>query len=140
MLVAGGIAVNAVYGPPMPKENKEEETTMQDETQQVAGYQKINPDEAKRIIDGNDPYVLLDVRTKEEFDTEHIPGALLLPADDIYDEIASIKLPDKTVLIMVYCRSGGRSAEAAKTLIELGYINVYDIGGIIDWPYETIAK
>jgi len=102
-------------------------------------YQKITPQKAKEIMDGEQPYILLDVRTEEEFDETRIPGAILIPNDEIIDRVET-ELPDKNAVILVYCRSGGRSAKAANKLIEMEYTNVYDIGGIIDWPYETISE
>ena len=99
-------------------------------------YQKISPDAAKRFMDDGDPYILLDVRTDSEYYEKHIKGAILIPGDEIADRAES-ELPDKNALILVYCRSGVRSANAVNVLVGMGYANVYDIGGIIDWPYET---
>lgn len=101
-------------------------------------YKKITAGEAWTLIDGEDPYILLDVRTAEEFEDAHIDGAILIPDDEIASR-AEAELPDKDALILVYCRSGRRSAGAAKALIGLGYTNVLDFGGIIDWPYETVS-
>ena len=79
--------------------------------------------------------VLLDVRTQAEFDEGHIPGAVCLPSEDI---TPGLPLPfDKDAEVLVYCRSGRRSAEAAEKLADMGYANVADFGGIINWPYET---
>ena len=99
-------------------------------------YRKISPQEAKTLMDETEDFILLDVRTEEEFLDSHIPGAKLLPGDEIANRVASA-LPDKNAHILVYCRSGVRSAAAAKVLLDMGYANVFDIGGIIDWPYET---
>lgn len=100
-----------------------------------AVYKKITAADAKAIIDGGGTFIILDVRTQEEFDAGYIAGAVLLPYDQISQKAAS-ELPDKNATILVYCRSGNRSATASKALIELGYTCVLDFGGIIDWPYE----
>lgn len=97
-------------------------------------YQKITPQEAKEMIDNNE-VTILDVRTQEEYDEGHIPDAVLIPNETISDEDLDL-LPDKAAVILVYCRSGRRSAEAAQKLVQLGYQNIYDFGGIIDWPYD----
>jgi len=102
-----------------------------------AVYKKISASEAKAIIDGDGLYIILDVRTQEEFDTGHIEGAVLLPYDQIPQKAAT-ELPDKNAKILVYCRSGNRSATASNALIDLGYTDVSDFGGIIDWPYEIV--
>ena len=81
-------------------------------------------------------YILLDVRTTGEFNERHIEGAVLIPDNEISDRAAE-ELPDKNILILVYCRSGRRSEAAARELVDMGYTNVYDFGGIIDWPFET---
>lgn len=99
-------------------------------------YQKISPKDAKEMLDENDSIVLLDVRTKEEYDEGHIPNSILLPVDNIRKEAENV-ITDKDTIIFVYCRSGRRSKNAALELIDLGYTKVYDLGGIIDWPYEV---
>jgi len=99
-------------------------------------YQKISAEEAYGMLKGEGGVILLDVRTPEEYEAAHIPAALLLPVDELPAR-AEETLPDKDAPILIYCRSGVRSANAANILISLGYANVYDIGGIIDWPYET---
>ncbi len=100
-------------------------------------YEQITPAEAKEIMDTQGGYVILDVRTQEEFDEAHIEGAILIPDYEIADKAESI-LKDKNQLILVYCRSGRRSKLAAEELVKLGYTNVKEFGGIIDWPYETV--
>ena len=102
-------------------------------------YRRITAQEAKEMMIQEENYVLLDVRTVEEFKEGHIPGALLMPDTEIVHR-ASIALPDKNALILVYCRSGRRSENAARQLIEMGYTNIYDFGGIIDWPYGIILR
>ena len=89
-------------------------------------------------MDSGDEMIILDVRTKEEFDAGHIAGAILVPNETIIDEQPEL-LPDLDAEILVYCRSGNRSAQAAKKLIAMGYTNVADFGGIIDWPYEVVT-
>lgn len=100
-------------------------------------YEQITPAEAKEIMDERDGYVILDVRTQEEYDEAHIDGAILIPDYEIAAKAESI-LKDKNQLILVYCRSGRRSKLAAAALVKLGYTNVKEFGGIIDWPYETV--
>ena len=100
-------------------------------------YEQITPAEAKEIMDEKDGYIILDVRTQEEFDEAHIDGAILIPDYEIAAKAENI-LKDKNQLILVYCRSGRRSKLAADELVKLGYVNVKEFGGIIDWPYETV--
>jgi rhodanese-related sulfurtransferase len=98
-------------------------------------YQQITAKEAKEIMDEETGYLILDVRRQDEFDAGHIPGAVLLPNESIGTaDIPS--LPDKDQKILIYCRSGNRSKQAAQKLSNLGYTNLYEFGGIIDWPYE----
>ena len=104
------------------------------ENDQGAVYVNITAEEAKKIMDSEEGYIILDVRTQEEYDEGHIPNAVLLPLDDIKAK-AHVVLPDKDQLILVYCRSGRRSKLAAEALAELGYTNIKEFGGILDWPY-----
>lgn len=99
------------------------------------GYRQVNAQEAKELMDSEEGYVILDVRTDEEYAAGHIPGAILIPHDDIANQAEEI-FADKDQLILVYCRSGNRSRQAAEALVGLGYTNVVDFGGINDWPYE----
>lgn len=96
----------------------------------------ITEKEAKELMDTETGYVILDVRTQEEYDESHIPGAVLLPNTQI-EEKAEEVLQDKNQMVLVYCRSGRRSKAAAAALAELGYTNMKEFGGIIDWPYEV---
>ena len=96
----------------------------------------ITAQEAKAIMDSESGYIILDVRTQEEYDSGHIPNAILIPDDEITAR-AEAELTDKNQLILVYCRSGRRSKLAAEALVELGYTNIREFGGIIDWPYEV---
>jgi len=99
-------------------------------------YHVVGAEKAKEIMDSGDPYLLLDVRTESEYAEKRIIGAILLPSSEIDNKAESV-LPEKTALILVYCRSGARSAAASAKLAEMGYANIYDIGGIMAWPYET---
>lgn len=102
-----------------------------------AVYVSITAEAAKALMDSEENYMVLDVRTPEEYKEGHIAGAVLIPYDEIKDRADEV-LPDKDMLILVYCRSGRRSKIAAQALAELGYTNVKEFGGIIDWPYEII--
>lgn len=99
-------------------------------------YMKISAEEAKNIMEQSESYILLDVRTQEEYSAGHIEGAKLIPYDELSDRAAQ-ELPDQRATILVYCRTGRRSEEAARVLVEMGYNHVYDFGGIEDWPYDT---
>lgn len=99
-------------------------------------YKRITAEEAKEIID-KEEVIILDVRTPEEYKDEHIKDALLIPDYELKNS-ADSKLPNKDEKILVYCRSGNRSKTAAKLLIDMGYTNVYEFGGIISWPYDTV--
>ena len=101
-------------------------------------YQQISMQEAVSIMETEDNYILLDVRTKEEYQEKHIPGAVNLPNETIGTEDIP-ELPVKEQLILVYCRSGNRSKQAAKKLAALGYTNIIEIGGINDWTGETVS-
>ena len=100
-------------------------------------YEQITQIKAKEIMDSGEEYILLDVRTKEEFDDGHIEGAILIPDFEI-EVRAETELPDKDALILVYCRSGRRSKNAASILAALGYTNVKEFGGINDWAYGVV--
>ena len=106
------------------------------EKNREAIYMNITAEEAKRIMDSEEGYIILDVREQDEYDAGHIPGAILIPYTQI-EEKANEMLPDKDGLLLVYCRSGRRSKIAAEALAELGYTNIMEFGGIIDWPYEV---
>ena len=106
------------------------------ENDREAVYMNITAEEAKQIMDTEEGYIILDERTQEEYDQGHIPGAILIPDTQIKAEAENI-LTDKAQLILVYCRSGRRSKLAAEALVELGYTNIKEFGGIIDWPYKT---
>ena len=102
-----------------------------------ATYEQISGAEAKALMDSESGYIIIDARTQEEYDQGHIPGAILIPEYEIADR-AEKELHDKNQLILVYCRSGRRSKIAAEELVKLGYTNVKEFGGIIDWEYEIV--
>ncbi|NLY69199.1 MAG: rhodanese-like domain-containing protein [Clostridiales bacterium] len=104
-----------------------------------AVYVSISAQRAKQLMDSESDYVVLDVRTPEEYADGHIKGSMLIPYNEI-GERAEDELPEKDKLILVYCRSGRRSKIAAQALAELGYTNVKEFGGIIDWPYEIVTQ
>ena len=106
------------------------------EKDQEAVYVNITAEEAKQIMDSEEGYIILDVREQDEYDAGHIPGAILIPYTQIKEK-ANEMLTDKDQLILVYCRSGRRSKIAAEALAELGYTNIKEFGGILDWPYEV---
>lgn len=99
-------------------------------------YKTISPKEVKEQLDSGKKVVLLDVRTVHEYQEKHIPNSVLVPLHTIEEKITEV-IPDKNIKIFVYCRSGNRSKTATKLLLKLGYTNVYDLGGINSWPYET---
>ena len=99
-------------------------------------YVNITAEEAKQIMDNEEGYIILDVRTQEEYDEGHIPGAVVISHEEIAEKAEGV-LTDKDQLILVYCRSGRRSKIAAEALVELGYTNIKEFGGITDWPYEV---
>ena len=106
------------------------------ENDQGAVYVNITAEEAKEIMDSEEGYIILDARTQEEYDEGHIPGAIVISHEEIVEKAEEV-LTDKNQLILVYCRSGRRSKIAAEALLELGYTNIKEFGGIIDWPYEV---
>ena len=111
----------------------------QNETITEINYMQITAKEAKNIMDNETDYIILDVRTEEEFSEGHINGAILIPDYKITEKAEEI-LTDKDQLILVYCRSGRRSKLAADSLATMGYTNIKEFGGIIDWPYGVVTK
>ena len=101
----------------------------------AVSYEQITPEKAKELMDTETDYIIIDARTEEEFAEGHIENAILIPEYEIANR-AEKELPDKEQLILVYCRSGRRSKIASEELVKLGYTNVKEFGGIIDWPYE----
>jgi len=100
-----------------------------------SSYHKISAQEAKEMMESQD-VIIVDVRTQAEYNEGYIENAILIPNESISE--APRELPDKDAIILVYCRSGKRSKEASDKLVSLGYTNIYDFGGIIDWPYEIV--
>ena len=99
-------------------------------------YHQISQKDAKNMMDNQD-VIILDVREQWEYDEGHIPGAILLPVGTIDKASAAAVIPEKDSKVLVYCRSGNRSKRASEALAELGYINIYEFGGINTWPYEV---
>ena len=98
-------------------------------------YQQITQEAAKEMMDTQE-VVILDVREQHEYDSGHIPGAVLLPVGTITEDTAAAVIDDSDTVVLVYCRSGNRSKTASQALADLGYTNVYEFGGINNWPYE----
>lgn len=107
--------------------------------QSKAVYRQVSAADAAALMESASDYILLDVRTQAEYDQGHIPGAVCIPNETIgTEEIPA--LPDKDQLILVYCRSGNRSKQAAQKLAEQGYTNIVEFGGILSWPGETVSS
>ena len=106
---------------------------------EVNTYRQIAMQEAVEMMEKEENYIILDVRTHEEFGAGHIPGAIVIPNETIGTEEIP-QLPDKDQLIMVYCRSGNRSKQASDKLVKLGYTNIIEFGGINSWPGETVSS
>ena len=104
-------------------------------TTKEPNIQYVSMSDIEKIMNENENYIILDVRTIEEYNDGHIPGAICIPNETIDENVVS-KLPDKEQLILIYCRSGNRSKQATKKLKDLGYLNLIEFGGIIDWPGE----
>lgn len=101
-------------------------------------YRQVSPEEAAAMMEEETDYIILDVRTQEEYETAHIPGAICIPNETIGTEDIP-ELPDKEQLILVYCRSGNRSKQASEKLAKQGYTNIVEFGGINSWPGETVS-
>ena len=117
--------------------SKAKADTAEDMTDKAA-YQKISAEEAYEMM-ASQEVVVVDVRTREEYDGGHIPNAILVPNESIGDDMPEA-LPDKEATLLIYCRSGRRSKEASEKLLKLGYKSIYEFGGIIDWPYELVKE
>lgn len=100
-------------------------------------YRQITAEEAKSMMEEQPDAVILDVREQDEYDAGHIPGAVLLPVGTINEETAASAISEKDTVVLVYCRSGNRSKTASQALADLGYTQIYEFGGIKDWPYEV---
>ena len=117
--------------------SKTKKDTSEDTTDKAA-YRKISAEEAYEMM-ASQEVVVVDVRTREEYDVGHIENAVLVPNESIGSEMPEA-LPDKEATLLIYCRSGRRSKQAAEKLLKLGYQNVYDFGGVIDWPYKLVKE
>ena len=125
------------FGCGREKDDAKDETEM-NFTKNADGYYQISASEAHDIMVRESGYVILDVRTESEFNEAHIPDAILLPDYEITERAAEL-LPDRDRKILVYCRSGRRSKNAAAELAAMGYTNIWEFGGIIDWPYDVVT-
>lgn len=115
-----------------------ESPTAQEQSSEEA-YHKITAEEAKKMMDEGG-VIIVDVRTSEEYREAHIPDSILVPNESITTDQEPEELPDKDAVLLVHCRTGIRSKQASDKLVELGYKHVYDFGGIVDWPYETVSE
>ena len=106
---------------------------------QTSAYRQIDQGTAKDMMKADDGHIVVDVRRQDEYDAGHIPGAVLIPNESIGAEKPE-ELPDLNQIILVYCRSGNRSKQAAQKLADMGYANVYEFGGIIDWTGEIVTE
>ena len=102
-------------------------------------YKQISQEQAKEMMEKDDGHVVVDVRRKDEYDAGHIPGAILIPNESINKDQPE-ELPDLNQIILVYCRSGNRSKQAAQKLFDMGYRNIYEFGGITDWTGEIVTE
>lgn len=130
--------INQVYAITLLEagEARKEAEKEQGAAKNADGYTEITPEAAREMMDADPDAVILDVREQSEFDTGHVPGAVLLPVGTISEESAAAVLPEKGTTVLVYCRSGNRSKQASKALAKLGYTEIYEFGGVNDWPYE----
>ena len=103
-----------------------------------SNYQQITQEAAKEMMDTQE-VVILDVREQHEYDSGHIPDAVLLPVGTITEDTAVAVIDERDTVVLVYCRSGNRSKTASQALADLGYTNVYEFGGINDWPYDVVS-
>ena len=117
---------------------KDKPVPTEEDAPSKAAYHKISAEEAYEMMVSQE-VVVVDVRTREEYESGHIENAVLVPNESIGSEMPEA-LPDKEATLLVYCRSGRRSKDAAQKLLELGYQNVFDFGGVIDWPYELVKE
>lgn len=102
-------------------------------------YKQISQEQAKEMMEKDDGHVVVDVRRQDEYDAGHIPGAILIPNESINKDQPE-ELPDLDQIILVYCRSGNRSKQAAQKLFDMGYRNIYEFGGITDWTGEIVTE
>ena len=134
--IASLAGLTGCLGAPAGSDRNSNESNATNNSSNFSSYQQVDAETAKKLMDTEDDYVILDARTQAEYDEGHIPGAILIPHDTV-TTAAEDALPDKGQLILVYCRSGNRSKQASQTLVGLGYTNVVEFGGINSWPYEV---
>ena len=150
LLILSGCGASAGNEPQAPQETVQPEPQQTPEPQptyQVADeggmmklpYQQISQATARMMMKADDGHVVVDVRRQEEYDEGHIPGAILIPNESIETERPE-ELPDLYQIILIYCHSGRRSKEAAQKLADMGYVNLYEFGGIIDWEYDIVTS
>lgn len=133
------VACNSKENVSTEKEAESKKESSSSTEKEKASYEQISQEKAKQLIDTESDYVILDVREQEEYDEAHIKGAILIPDHEIKEKAESV-LTDKDQLILVYCRSGRRSKNASQDLADLGYVNVKEFGGIINWQYGTVTE
>lgn len=138
-VICFGMAAIKMFTARMPANHAVQESAVKAASRAAAkaGYTILTAEEAKARMEENEGVILLDVRTQEEYDQGHISGAVCLPNETITADMPVVF--DKDAEILIYCRSGHRSAEAAEKLAAMGYTNVADFGGINDWPYEVVT-
>lgn len=117
-------------------ESQKDTAKKSDAAKKEGGYTHIDMETAKKMMANDDGHVIVDVRSQEEYNEGHIPGAIVIPNESIGTEQPK-ELPDLEQVILVYCRSGNRSRQASQKLADMGYTNVYEFGGIKDWTCET---
>lgn len=138
-LISAALLVLSFAACAMPWDGEETltEPASIENTKEKLGYTQLSYADAKEMIDNTEGEIILDVRTPEEFAGGYIPGAVLFPSEEITEETAKEKLPEKDAVIMIYCSSGMRSKKIGAKLAHWGYTNVYEFGGINSWPYEV---
>ena len=132
--IASLAGLTGCLGAPAGSDRNSNESNATNNSSNFSSYQQVDAETAKKLMDTEDDYVILDARTQAEYDEGHIPGAILIPHDTVATA-AEDALPDKGQLILVYCRSGNRGKQASQALVDLGYTNVVEFGGINSWPY-----
>ena len=146
-LIAAGFALIILSGCTSAPQNQSSTKTAsssiapvnESEDNAADSYRQISQETAKEMMNADDGHIIIDVRRQDEFDSGHIEGAICIPNESI-DTEQPPELPDLDQIILVYCRSGRRSKEAAQKLYDMGYTNVYEFGGIIDWIYGTVTN
>lgn len=135
----GGCKMKNTIEENLPNDKTSQEIRTEISMKQVDGYKQISMEEAVLLMEEENDYIILDVRTPEEYAEKHIPGAINVP-NEMIDENEIKELPDKEQMILVYCRSGNRSKQASKKLAALGYNNVIEFGGINEWTGDVVRE